>query len=305
MNNNLPNIPPSIEEMKLWQKGQFPLGKRHDELQIWFDQDPFLQDALAGLQLDPEFSGFGQKTQKTPSHKSHFKGWILGLVIGLGCAVLAVSIWNPLETSVEKVSSFNSPLSQVDVNQTSESIPTQEEKKSAVQTNPSSVQKLNDEHVSNSNIANETPLRSMDARSGQLSLSRTNGYPLAKVNVCIDVHGYEVYPYKERSEIKTFELTGMPADNGQSQEPNKRVSYLTYLEEAIVAFQEQDLELAQDHCENILHQFPNDINALYLKSKCVFNSSPAQSLRGFEKTLSLNNGRLNEKEIKEFIRLAQ
>jgi hypothetical protein len=63
--------------------------------------------------------------------------------------------------------------------------------------------------------------------------------------------------------------------------------------------------LVDEHCNTILKQYPDDINALYLKAKCIFNTKRIGSLALFEKTAYLSNGRLNEKEIAEYIRLAQ
>jgi hypothetical protein len=302
MSNNLSNIPPSIEELKRWQQGQFPLGQRHDEIQHWLDTDPFLQEAMEGMRLDPEFKGFQQKIPKTPSHKSHFKGWVFGLVIGLGCALLAVSIWNPLAPDnkmpivVSTPSATASPARPLDVPAAKK----QEEKHS----NPStSSLKLPSETIE-SPLAEKT-LTPIPAREGALGIPIDAGKPLRKINACIDVHGYAVYPYKERAKKNEIMWTGIPADNGSNQEAQKSVSYLSYLEEAIIAFQENDWDLAEEHCNTILQQYPDDINALYLKAKCIFNTKRIGSLALFEKTAYLSNGRLNEKEIAEYIRLAQ
>jgi hypothetical protein len=150
-----------------------------------------------------------------------------------------------------------------------------------------------------------TPLQPIASRTGQLPAPNQHGYPLQKMNVCISLQGYEVYPYKERGLQKKMELPGTPADNGNIEDPQKEISYLAYLEETIIGYHEKDWTMVDEHCNIILKQYPDDINALYLKAKNLFDKGPNEALPWFEKTLSLNNGRLNEKEIKEYIRLSQ
>ncbi len=303
MKNNPLNTPPNLEEMKLWHKGQFPSGPRHDEIQAWLDENAFLQEAFAGMDMDPDFSGFKSKSIQTPSHKSHFKGWIWGLAIGLGCALIAVSLWNPF------VPTNNTPIitSQIKNPTTQQSsaqiLSDKEEHAEQLQSTASKASK-NPEQVAVSTEI-ESPLRPIASRVGQIAAPNQNGYPLQKINVCINIQGYEVYPYKERGAQKKMELPGTPADNGNAEEPQKEISYLAYLEETIIGYQEKDWTLVDEHCNTILKQYPDDINALYLKAKNTFDKDPNKALPWFEKTLSLNNGRLNEKEIKEYIRLSQ
>ncbi len=303
MKNNPLNTPPNLEEMKLWHKGQFPSGPRHDEIQAWLDENAFLQEAFAGMDMDPDFSGFKNKTIQTPSHKSHFKGWIWGLAIGLGCALIAVSLWNPF------VPTNNTPIitSQIKNPTTQQSsaqiLSDKEEHAEQLQSTASKASK-NPEQVAVSTEI-ESPLRPIASRVGQIAAPNQNGYPLQKINVCINIQGYEVYPYKERGAQKKMELPGTPADNGNAEEPQKEISYLAYLEETIIGYQEKDWTLVDEHCNTVLKQYPDDINALYLKAKNTFDKDPNKALPWFEKTLSLNNGRLNEKEIKEYIRLSQ
>ncbi len=303
MKNNPLNTPPNLEEMKLWHKGQFPSGPRHDEIQAWLDENAFLQEAFAGMDMDPDFSGFKSKSIQTPSHKSHFKGWIWGLAIGLGCALIAVSLWNPF------VPTNNTPIitSQIKNPTTQQSsaqiLSDKEEHAEQLQSTASKASK-NPEQVAVSTEI-ESPLRPIASRVGQIAAPNQNGYPLQKINVCINIQGYEVYPYKERGAQKKMELPGTPADNGNAEEPQKEISYLAYLEETIIGYQEKDWTLVDEHCNTVLKQYPDDINALYLKAKNTFDKDPNKALPWFEKTLSLNNGRLNEKEIKEYIRLSQ
>ncbi|MEN9948112.1 MAG: hypothetical protein RL106_935, partial [Bacteroidota bacterium] len=276
---------------------------RHDEIQAWLDENAFLQEAFAGMDMDPDFSGFKSKSIQTPSHKSHFKGWIWGLAIGLGCALIAVSLWNPF------VPTNNTPIitSQIKNPTTQQSsaqiLSDKEEHAEQLQSTASKASK-NPEQVAVSTEI-ESPLRPIASRVGQIAAPNQNGYPLQKINVCINIQGYEVYPYKERGAQKKMELPGTPADNGNAEEPQKEISYLAYLEETIIGYQEKDWTLVDEHCNTILKQYPDDINALYLKAKNTFDKDPNKALPWFEKTLSLNNGRLNEKEIKEYIRLSQ
>jgi hypothetical protein len=257
---------------------------------------------MEGMRLDPEFKGFQQKIPKTPSHKSHFKGWVFGLVIGLGCALIAVSIWNPLAPENKKpivVSTLPQTASPV----TRQDVPAAK-KQEVKQSHPSSSTLKNSSEKIESPLA-ENLLSPIPSREGALGMPIHAAKPLRKINACIDVHGYAVYPYKERAKKNEILWTGIPADNGSNQEAQKSVSYLSYLEQAIIAFQENDWDLAEEHCNTILQQYPDDINALYLKAKCLFNTNQPGSLALFEKTAYLSNGRLNEKEIAEFIRLAQ
>ncbi len=296
-------MPPSMEEMKLWHKGQFPSGPRHDEIQAWLDENAFLQEALLGMKMDPDISGFKSKSIQTPSHKSHFKGWIWGLAIGLGCALVAVSLWNPFaptNSTTQITTTSQLPAVQKSSAQIQSDTKEGEEK---IQS-PASQASYNSEQVDVSTEI-ESPLRPIAPREGQIPAPNQHGYPIQKLNVCIKIQGYEVYPYKERGAQKKMELPGTPADNGNTEDPQKEISYLAYLEEAIVGYQEKDWTLVDEHCNIILKQYPNDINALYLKAKSLFDKDPSKALPWFEKTLSLNNSRLNEKEIKEYIRLSQ
>jgi hypothetical protein len=303
MKNNPINMPPSMEEMKLWHKGQFPSGPRHDEIQAWLDENTFLKEAFDGMDMDPDFSGFKSKSIQTPSHKSHFKGWIWGLAIGLGCALIAVSLWNPFvptNTTPVITSQIKNPATE----QPSAQMQSDKEEHAEQLQSTASKASKNPEQVAVSTEI-ESPLRPIASRVGQIPMPNQHGYPLQKMNVCINIQGYEVYPYKERGAQKKMELPGTPADNGNAEDPQKEISYLAYLEEAIIGYQEKDWTLVDEHCNTILKQYPNDINALYLKAKNTFDKDPNKALPWFEKTLSLNNGRLNEKEIKEYIRLCQ
>jgi hypothetical protein len=304
MKNNHLNIPPNLEEMKLWYKGQFPSGPRYDEIQAWLDQNPFLQEAMQGMDLDPELTGFKSKGFQSPSHKNHFKGWIFGLFIGLGFAIIAVSIWNPL-TSPD-TTTIESAVKQSYASKTKSSKITQLPNQPIEKQKPSDITpKTDNSAIDAPSSSLNTPLQPIASRMGQLPGLNQHGYPIQKINVCINIQGYEVYPYKERGAQKKMALPGTPADNGNVEDPQKEISYLAYLEETIIGYQEKDWTLVDEHCNTILKQYPDDINALYLKAKYVFAIDPSKALQLFEKTLTLNNGRLNEKEIKEYIRLSQ
>lgn len=305
MSNNSPNIPPSIEEMKLWQKGQFPLGKRHDELQNWFEQDPFLQDALAGQQLDSEFNGFRPKTPTTASHKSHFKGWILGLVIGLGGAFLAVSLWNPVESTTAPPGENSATHSPQSSNLPNNDHHTDDIEQSSFSAKSSNAKTNQNSEKPSDILEKETPVKPLTSKSGKVVSNHTTGLPLKKINLCIYIQGQEVYPYRERNQKENFVLPGLPADNGRARENEITVGYLEFLESGIMAYQNQDFETAIECSDIILKQYPSDINALYLKAKCVFTSNRHLALEYFQSTLKFNQGRLNEKEIKEYIRLSQ
>ncbi|MEY4330242.1 MAG: hypothetical protein RL609_990 [Bacteroidota bacterium] len=306
MENNKSSLPPSMEEMKLWHQGTFPSGKRHQEIKRWFDENNFLQDAMAGLDFDPDFSGFHPTpTAPTASHKSHFKGWILGLVIGMGCAFLAVSLWNPLESTTAPIANNSATLSSQTAEQPNTEDPIGDIEKpsfSAKSTTPTTSQ--NSEKPSDI-IEKESPAKPLPSKSGTVISNHATGLPLKKINLCIYIQGQEVYPYRERNQKENFSLPGLPADNGRSKENEITVGYLEFLESGIVAFQNQDMETALECSEIILKQFPKDINALYLKAKCIFASNRHLALEYFQSTLKFNQGRLNEKEIKEYIRLSQ
>lgn len=306
MENNKSSLPPSMEEMKLWYQGSFPSGKRHQEIKRWFDENNFLQDAIAGLDFDPDFSGFHPTpTAPNASHKSHFKGWILGLVIGMGCAFLMVSLWNPMESktfpTAKNFATLSSPSSkQRSDDDANDNIgqPTFSAKSSNPTTSKNSEQP-------NDILERESPAKPLASKSGTVISNHVTGLPLKKINLCIFIQGQEVYPYRERNQKENFSLPGLPADNGSSRENEISVGYLEFLESGILAFQNQDLETALECSEIILKQYPTDINALYLKAKCVFPSNRHLALEYFQSTLKFNQGRLNEKEIKEYIRLSQ
>ena len=306
MKNKPTQIPPTAEEMVLWKKGEFPAGERRVQIAQWIDDHPFIQDALEGMELDPQLSGFvAQPATPHASHKSHFKGWIIGLAVGIGCALLAVSIWNPNQTDDKSPLSIIPKTTSPTNQNTKESTASNELKTAEKVQNKHSAALPKKESTPVIDHASESPFQPISYRNGQLNGGPPAGRTLRKLNVCIDIHGYEVYPYYERSKVQNVQLPGLPADNGESQVSKSQVGYLTFLEESIVAFQDNEIEIALDHVNLILNQFPDDINALYLKAKCIFKTSPTKALPFFEKTLSLNQQRLSEQEIKEYIRMSQ
>ena len=306
MKNKPTQIPPTAEEMVLWKKGEFPAGGRRVQIAQWIDDHPFIQDALEGMELDPQLSGFvAQPATTQASHKSHFKGWIIGLAVGIGCALLAVTIWNPNETEDKSPSSIHSKTTSPTNQNTKKTAASNELKSAEKVQNKAKDASPKKESMPVIDHALESPFQPIHYRNGQLNRNPTAGSPLRKLKVCIDIQGYEVYPYYERSKVQNVQLPGLPADNGESLVSKYQVGYLTFLEEGIVAFQDNEIEIALEHVNLILNQFPDDINALYLKAKCIFKTSPTKALPFFEKTLSLNQQRLSEQEIKEYIRMSQ
>lgn len=178
MENNKSSLPPTIEEMKLWHQGTFPSGKRHQEIKRWFDENNFLQDAIAGLDFDPDFSGFHPTPTAPPaSHKSHFKGWILGLVIGMGCAFLAVSLWNPMESTTAPPAKNSATLSSQ-----SSALPSNEDPNEDIEQPSFSVKSSKPTTSQNSEkpsdiLEKESPAQPLTSKSGTVISNHATGLP--------------------------------------------------------------------------------------------------------------------------------
>jgi len=73
--------PPTSQELFLFSSGKLNNTQREKEIQIWLKDNPFGQDALEGLRMDPHCVGLKTPPVLTASHvkkgtfKFHFLGW--------------------------------------------------------------------------------------------------------------------------------------------------------------------------------------------------------------------------------------
>ena len=308
--------PPTSHELFLFSSGQMAQTKRETEIKQWLKENPFGQEALEGLALDPHCEGlktpsFLEKpSPKKGTYKFHFVGWGLGLGFGALLALLLVN--QPKELSLK------SNVIQKDSHQKEtikEKIDTVQINKQ--QTRPSTLssdqqQKTELPAKAESNSENgHGPLviKGRDIVRPFYHVSQHGGAPgegyIKPNNPCIEILGYSVYPYKERPVKEEINLPGLPANEGvRGYFIAERVPYLKAIEKAIENYQEKNPEICIFICEDILLQYPNDINALYLIGRCLFEEGLIEQSRTyFQKTLKLNQGRLNEKEIKGYLNI--
>ncbi len=307
--------PPTSHELFLFSSGQMAHTKRESEIKQWLEENPFGQEALEGLAMDPHCQGL-----KTPSflempgpkkgtYKFHFLGWALGL--GLGVLLALLIIHQPEELSLKSNTiQQNAPQLEtiketIDTAQLkhqpskpSTASPNQQQKKSL----PSKAETVSEIDHGPVVIKGRDIVRfnSVSQHGG----APGNGY-IKLNNPCIEILGYRVYPYKERAVKEEINLPGLPANEGvRGYFIAERVPYLKALEKAIENYQEKKSDICIFICEDILIQYPNDINALYLIGRCLFEEGQIeQSKTYFKKTLKLNQGRLNEKEIKGYLNI--
>jgi len=307
--------PPTSHELFLFSSGQMAQTKRESEIKQWLEENPFGQEALEGLAMDPHCQGlktpsFLEKpSPKKGNYKFHFLGWGLGL--GLGALLALLLINQPKELSLksntiqQNATQKETIKEKIDTAQlkhqqskTSTASPNQQQKK-ALPTKTETSSEI--DHV-------PVVLKRRDiVRFNSVSQhggAPGNGY-IKLNNPCIEILGYSVYPYKERAVKEEINLPGLPANEGvRGYFIAERVPYLKAIEKAIENYQEKNPEICIFICEDILLQYPNDINALYLIGRCLFEEGLIeQSKTYFQKTLKLNQGRLNEKEIKGYLKI--
>lgn len=305
--------PPTSHELFLFSSGQMAQTKRESEIKQWLEENPFGQEALEGLAMDPHCEGL-----KTPSflekpnpkkgtYKFHFLGWGLGL--GFGALLALLLIHQPEELSL-KSNTIQPTTPQEETSQ--EKIDTaqlkNEQPKSSTASSYQQQKKALPTKAENDAEIDPVPvvIKGRDiVRFNPVSQhggAPGNGY-IKLNNPCIEILGYRVYPYKERAVKEEINLPGLPANEGvRGYYIAERVPYLKALEKAIENYQEKKSDICIFICEDILIQYPNDINALYLIGRCLFEEGQIeQSKTYFKKTLKLNQGRLNEKEIKGYL----
>jgi hypothetical protein len=79
--------------------------KRESEIKQWLEENPFGQEAMEGLALDPHCQGLKtpsflkKPSPKKGTHKFHFLGWGLGLGFGALLALLLIN--QPEELSLK------------------------------------------------------------------------------------------------------------------------------------------------------------------------------------------------------------
>ena len=304
--------PPTSHELFLFSTGQMAQTKRESEIKQWLEENPFGQEALEGLAMDPHCQGlktpsFLEKpSPKQGTFKFHFLGW--GLGVGLGALLALLLINQPKELSL-KSNTIQQNATQKET--IKEKIDTAELKHQQSKTSTASPQQqqkkaLPTETETSSEIDHPVVLKGRDIVRFN-PVSQHGGAPgsgyIKLNNPCIEILGYRVYPYKERAVKEEINLPGLPANEGvRGYFIAERVPYLKAIEKAIENYQEKNPEICIFICEDILLQYPNDINALYLIGRCLFEDGLIEQSRTyFKKTLKLNQGRLNEKEIKGYL----
>ena len=310
--------PPTSHELFLFSSGQMGQTKRESEIKQWLEENPFGQEALDGLALDPHCQGlktpsFIEKpSPKKGTHKFHFLGWGLGLGLGALLALLLINQpeelslkSNTIEQNMPKEETIKEKIDTAQINhqpsKPSTASPNQQQKK-ALPTQAEIVSEMAPGPVviKGRDIVRFNPVSQHGGAGG----STGKGY-IKLNNPCIEILGYSVYPYKERAVKEEINLPGLPANEGvRGYFIAERVPYLKAIEKAIEHYQDKNHEICIFICEDILLQYPNDINALYLIGRCLFEEGLIeQSKTYFQKTLKLNQGRLNEKEIKGYLKI--
>jgi len=305
--------PPTSHELFLFSSGQMAQTTRESEIKQWLEENPFGQEALEGLAMDPHCQGlktpsFLEKpSPKKGNYKFHFLGWGLGLGFGALLALLLIN--QPKELTLKSNTIQQNAIQEerikekIDTAQikhpqskTSTSSPNEQQKK-ALPTKTETASEFNPGPVviKGRDIVRFNP-------ASQHGGARGSGY-IKLNNPCIEILGYSVYPYKERVVKEEINLPGLPANEGvRGYFIAERVPYLKAIETAIENYKEKNPEICIFICEDILLQYPNDINALYLIGRCLYEDGLIEQSRTyFQKTLKLNQGRLNEKEIKGYL----
>jgi tetratricopeptide (TPR) repeat protein len=289
--------------------------KRESEIKQWLEENPFGQEAMEGLALDPHCQGlktpsFIEKpSPKKGTHKFHFLGWGLGLGFGALLALLLINQSeelslksNTIQQNVPQKETIKEKIDTAQIkhqpSKPSTASPDQQQKK-ALPTNAETVSEAGHGPVviKGRDIVRFNPVSQHGGAPGNGSVKLNNP--------CIEILGYNVYPYKERAVKEEINLPGLPANEGvRGYFIAERVPYLKAIEKAIEHYQDKNHEICIFICEDILLQYPNDINALYLIGRCLFEEGLIeQSKTYFQKTLKLNQGRLNEKEIKGYLNI--
>jgi len=307
--------PPTSHELFLFSSGQMGQTKRESEIKQWLEENPFGQEAMEGLALDPHCQGLKTPSfLKKPSPKKgtqrfHFLGWGLGLGFGALLALLLINQSeelslksNTIQQNVPQKETIKEKIDTAQIkhqpSKPSTASPDQQQKK-ALPIKAETVSEIGHGPVviKGRDIVRFNPVSQHGGAPGNGSVKLNNP--------CIEILGYSVYPYKERAVKEEINLPGLPANEGvRGYFIAERVPYLKAIEKAIEHYQDKNHEICIFICEDILLQYPNDINALYLIGRCLFEEGLIeQSKTYFQKTLKLNQGRLNEKEIKGYLKI--
>jgi tetratricopeptide (TPR) repeat protein len=307
--------PPTSHELFLFSSGQMGQTKRESEIKQWLEENPFGQEAMEGLALDPHCQGLKTPSfLKKPSPKKgtqrfHFLGWGLGLGFGALLALLLINQSeelslksNTIQQNVPQKETIKEKIDTAQIkhqpSKPSTASPDQQQKK-ALPIKAETVSEIGHGPVviKGRDIVRFNPVSQHGGAPGNGSVKLNNP--------CIEILGYSVYPYKERAVKEEINLPGLPANEGvRGYFIAERVPYLKAIEKAIEHYQDKNHEICIFICEDILLQYPNDINALYLIGRCLFEEGLIeQSKTYFQKTLKLNQGRLNEKEIKGYLNI--
>lgn len=289
--------------------------KRESEIKQWLEENPFGQEAMEGLALDPHCQGLKTPTflekpsPKKGSHKFHFLGWGLGLGLGALLALLLINQpeklslkSNTIQQNVPQEETIKEKINTTQINHQPSKPSIHQQQSKTLPTNAETVTEAGDGPVviKGRDIVRFNPVSQHGGAGG----SPGNGY-IKLNNPCIEILGYSVYPYKERAVKEEINLPGLPANEGvRGYFIAERVPYLKAIEKAIEHYQDKNHEICIFICEDILLQYPNDINALYLIGRCLFEVGLIEQSRTyFLKTWKLNQGRLNEKEIKGYLNI--
>jgi hypothetical protein len=289
--------------------------KRESEIKQWLEENPFGQEAMEGLALDPHCQGLKTPTflekpsPKKGSHKFHFLGWGLGLGLGALLALLLINQpeklslkSNTIQQNVPQEETIKEKINTTQINHQPSKPSIHQQQSKTLPTNAETVTEAGDGPVviKGRDIVRFNPVSQHGGAGG----STGKGY-IKLNNPCIEILGYSVYPYKERAVKEEINLPGLPANEGvRGYFIAERVPYLKAIEKAIEHYQDKNHEICIFICEDILLQYPNDINALYLIGRCLFEDGLIEQARTyFLKTWKLNQGRLNEKEIKGYLNI--
>jgi TolA-binding protein len=310
----LNNPIPSKEELIRWRSGQFPEGSRKEELQKLFAEDPFLADALAGMEFDENLSGMPahpNKMKGTGSFKSHFLGWGIGIFIGLilgggGYLILQPDHHQTISTS-EPHAPQNNTVGTLDSEKTMP-LNTEKPKEEKKKTNP-----LMEENANPPQSEIESTPFIPNKENWQIQKQLPTPEIRSEIPT-IELADQKVYPYYERvskSEDFTIDPNHVEAAysdmNAQKQDLDqlKKLGYLKYLEQALTEMNDENWSVAKMAFSTILSQYSDDINAQFYLGQSLYHLGEKEKAKKYFQASLQHSISVFRKESAEFYRLCE
>lgn len=327
---------PSIEEIEMYHKGTLDHGRAH-EIELLAHENPLVADALEGFMVVPAFTSIPSfealkssagttsagVVAKSVTPWWHLNGWIIGLAVGAGGALLWTSIHSV--SGNENLQSENKNISEIQSVELSEEVMLKpgviaqnsevnytEQIKNESEINQQQVVQVRDMESTAAevrevlftpeenlvNIPGKNPEPEVliagkrveeaikPARLAAVQIAHINGYKVADYSE-LRPGGWKPIEFPQTGTNASMENKQSGANDLLPQSDKVTIAYMDYLAQCMNEYHKGEYSASVKHFGVILKQYPGDVNALFYGSMAHYHAGNYHdALSGFESVLT-------------------